>query len=353
MKEKICYFIHTEYHLLLSLNDALEKYSDFDKFEVHFVIKRTSKSNRLKQNLDLSILPYNIKILDFTIDLSSKLIPVEKKQLDDLLNFKFNIFVFFQEQDPITIILINKYKEVNTKIYLYQDGLKPYVMNGLKFTPSLLLTDIKQNRWIKRNGYAVKNHFSFITCKNYGFLKGIDKLFLTFPDAYKNWNNLPIETISLRFNEEFRNLLKKIFHWNDDLLHEKNKVIFFMNQPMHDDGSFEVSVLKKLQKKYPESKIYIKNHPLTSKVKLERYKELEEITIIDSKIPAELFISELNNSIVFSICSTSMFINDEKSKFYWINNIIEDNNVERLKKYAIVNPTRHIISVKSVDEIIF
>jgi len=125
-----------------------------------------------------------------------------------------------------------------------------------------------------------------------------------------------------------------------------------MNQPLHDDGSFEIGVLRKLMEKYPESKIYIKYHPLTSEVKMNKYKELDNVVVIDSQIPAELFISQLKNSLILSICSTSMFINNENCKFYWLNEIQENNNVTRLKRFNIINPTNHIISAKSVEEIV-
>lgn len=351
--KKIAYLIHTEYHLLLSINDIMNKYSDSSLYEIQLIVKRSSKSNRLKQDLNFSFLPYKIKIVDFTIDLKSKLIPAEKQVLDELIVMAFDTLVFFQEQDPITIILINEYKKKGTKIHLYQDGLKPYVAYSMSFSPSLLLNDIRQNLWIKKNGYAVPNYFSFINCKYYGFLKGVDELFLTFPDAYINWNKLPLSTIAPEFTPEFVDVLKKIFNWQDDLLQERKKVIFFMNQPMHDDGSFEVSTLKYLENKYPHATIYIKNHPLTSQVKLDAYKALNKVKIIDSKIPAELFISQLEDSIVFSVCSTSMFINNRTCRFYYTFAIEENNTIERLKKYKVINPSKHIVSVNHVDAIEF
>lgn len=353
MKEKICYLIHTEYHLLLALYDILEKYNDANKFDVSLVLKRSHKSARLKQDLNLSILPYKIKILDFNINLKGKLSAEEKHDLDELLKEDYAVFIFFQEQDPITIIIINKYIEKKTKIYLYQDGLKPYVMNSMKFSLGLVLNDINQNSWIKRNGYPVKNNFSFLTCRKYGFLKGIDKLYLTFPQAYDNWNSKPIENINPEFTEQYKTLLKKVFLWDDSLLDQNEKVLFFMNQPLHDDGSFELNLLEKLQAMYPGSPLYIKNHPLTPKLKIDKYKQLKNVSIINSKIPAEIFVSELKNSIVFSVCSTSMFINNKETKFYWTNNIQEKNNIKRLKKYVIVNPTTHIKSVSTIKEIVF
>lgn len=353
MKEKIGYLIHTEYHLLLSIDDAQKKYSDNSKYDVCFILMRYTQFNRLKQDLDVDELPFEVLKMDFNLSLESNLTSEEKANLDKLLEFKFSSFIFFQEQDPLVIIMINKYVESNTNIYLYQDGLKPYVMNSMKFSVGLILHDFKQNFWIRKNGYPVKNYLSFINCKKYGQLKGINKLFLTFPAAYDNWNNLKIETLTPTFNEQFANVLKKVFKWNDSLLDEKEKVIFFMNQPLHDDGTFEMSVLKKLKEKYPLSKLYIKYHPLTSEIKIKQYKELSNVIIIDSQIPAELFISQLKNSIVLSICSTSMFINNEDCRFYWFSEIQENNNVARLKRYNIINPTNHVISVKSADEIVF
>lgn len=351
--KKIAFLIHTEYHLLLSINDIMNNYSDSGLYEIQLIFKRSSKSNRLKQDLNFSFLPYKIKIVDFTIDLKSKLIPAEKLVLDELIAMTFDTLVFFQEQDPITIILINEYKKKGTKIHLYQDGLKPYVAHTMSFSPSLLLNDIKQNLWIRKNGYTVPNYFSFINCKYYGFLKGVDELFLTFPDAYINWKKLPISTIGPEFTSEFVEVLKKIFNWQDDLLDEREKVIFFMNQPMHDDGSFEVGILKHLEEKYPDAPIYIKNHPLTSQVKLKAYTALKRVKIIDSKIPAELFISQLTDSIVFSVLSTSMFINNPSCKFYYIFAIQEHNNIKRLKKYSVINPSKHVVSVNHVDAIEF
>lgn len=353
MKEKIGYLIHTEYHLLLSIDDAQKKYSDSSKYDVCFILIRYAQFNRLKQDLNFDTLPFEVIIMDFNLSLDSKLTVEEKNNLDKLLKFKFSSFIFFQEQDALVIIMINKYVEYKTNIYLYQDGLKPYVMNAMKFSIGLILHDIKQNFWIKKNGYPVKNYLSFVNCKKYGQLRGVNKLFLTFPEAYDNWNNLKLERLNPTFNEQFTNILKKVFEWKDSLLSDKERVIFFMNQPMHDDGSFEISVLNKLMKKYPKSKIYIKYHPLTSEIKINKYKELDNVVIIESKIPAELFISQLKNSIILSICSTSMFINNEDCKFYWISEIQENNNIERLKRYKIINPTNHVVSVKTVDEIVF
>ncbi len=353
MKQHICFFVHTEYHLLLSINEIMQNYADSSQYEITLVLKRTVKGTRLKQDLDLAFLPYNFSILEFDLNLNAKLSQSEKQSLDELLAQRFDIFIFFQEQDPISIILINQFKKNRTKIYLFQDGLKPYIAHTMPFSPALWMNNVKQNSWIKKNGYPISDYASFLNCKMYGFLKGIDKLFLTFPEAYINWKKLPIEKINPVFTDEFVEVLKKVFVWDDDLLQARDRVIFFMNQPMHDDGSFEVNMLQKLQIKYPEATIYIKNHPLTPQSKIDAYKSIENVTIISSKIPAELFISQLTNSIILSVYSTSMFIDNPRSKFYYTFEVQEGNNIKRLKKYKVINPTPHIISVDEIDKISF
>lgn len=351
MKKRICFFVHTEYHLLLSIHALLTRFSDSNQFEVEIILKRTSKSTRLKQDLDFSSLPCKYRFLDLNLD--NLLNAEEKQKLNGILQLEFTEFNFFQEQDPITLIVINQYKKKGVKINLFQDGLKPYIAHSMSFSPALWSNNIKQNIWIRKNGYIVSSWFSFINSKMYGFLKEIDQLYLTFPKSFINWKNLPICAMNLEYTTEFIEVLKKVFQWEEDLLEKRKKVIFFMNQPMHDDGTFEVSVLEKLQLRYPGSKIYIKNHPLTSKVKLEAYKKLDNIKIINSKIPAELFISQLEESIILSVCSTSMFINNPNCKFYYLFNIKEDNNIVRLKKYKVINPTTHVVTANSVTELNF
>lgn len=352
-KEKICFFVHTEYHLLLSIHALLTQYSDSSRYEVEFILKRTTKSPRLKLDLDFSSLPCKYRFLDFDLKLNTLLKAEEKQKLDEVLQLEFAEFNFFQEQDPITLIILHHYKKKGTKINLFQDGLKPYIAHSMSFSPTLWVNNIKQNLWIRKNGYTVSNWFSFINSKMYGFLKEIDQLYLTFPQSYINWNKLPVKTMSLDYTPDFVAVLKKVFQWDEALLEKRERVIFFMNQPMHDDGTFEVSVLKKLQHNYPGSTIYIKNHPITTQVKLNAYKTLDNVEIINSKIPAELFISQLENSIVLSVCSTSMFINNPDCKFYYIFAVKEQNNIERLKKYSVINPSEHIITASNLEEIEF
>lgn len=353
MKKKICFYVHTEYHLLLSLHAISTKYKDTEKYENHLIINRNPNGIRLNQELDFSDLPYKVHFLNFPKHLARKLTDSERVVLEDIVNLQLQEFNFFQEQDSIAVILISRLKKIGTKINLYQDGLKPYIAHTMKFSPSLVLGNIQQNKWIRRNGFPVLDKWSFVNCKMYGFLKGIDSLHLTFPDAYINWKNLPLVEIEPQFTTDFVNLLKKVYMWDNSLLQERDGVIFFLNQPMHDDGSFDVNFLTRLRQIYPDTRIYIKNHPNTPPSKVELYKQFDNVSIINSKIPAELFISQLKESIVISLCSTSMFINNPACKFYYTFDVKENNNIERLKKYQVMNPTKHVLTCSTFEDVKF
>ena len=349
-KKKIFYLMHTEYHLLLSIFHAMENNYLNGKNDVHLIIK-SKKSNRLGKDINFDFLPVNVHYINRNIKL--KLKENDKEKIDTLINIKVDEFNFFQEQDPLALIFIEKFRKQNTEINLFQDGLKAYAFDSLGFTPSLHLTDLKINKWILQNGYKINDWLSIFKCNKYAFIKGIDKLFVSRPDKFVNRKNLPVEGIRLSFTKEYSKIIKHIFQWKDDILPERENVIFFMNQPMHDDGSFDMYILNTLREKYPEKTIYIKNHPLTPQSKLRNYKSLEDVKIIKSKIPAELFISMLSKSIVLSVASTSMLTNNPSCKFYWLHGIKKNNNIETLKKYKIYNPTDHIQTIQDVNDIKF
>lgn len=83
-----------------------------------------------------------------------------------------------------------------------------------------------------------------------------------------------------------------------------------------------------------------------------QYKMIKNAQIVDSIIPAELFIMNLSKSIIISQGSTSMFLNNPDNKFYYIYELLE-NDIKRLKRYKMCNPAPHIKSVKSIEEITF
>lgn len=354
MKKQLLFLIHTEYHLLLAIYYLYSNNFLFnDLYENTFLVKAGTKSKRLDNKLNFDSLPIKVSYLDFGKSINE---PIDEN-LISVLNIleKKNVseFNFFQEQDFFAVIILKLLKTKNTIINLFQDGFKPYVSESLGFTPSIHIHDFKINRYINQNNYRVNDWLSIFKCHRYGFLKGIDNLYLTFPESFPRKHRKNIKKLKFEMDTQVLKIYQKIFNWKDTLLPQRENVIFFLNQPMRDDGSFDLHVLKKLREKYPDNLILIKNHPHTPQDKIELYKSLDNCIIVDSRIPAELFIAILKNSIIVSVCSTAMFVNNPSCSFYFLFNIKENNNIERLNKYKAVNPTEHVLVPKRVEEIVF
>jgi hypothetical protein len=205
---------------------------------------------------------------------------------------------------------------------------------------------------MKKNGFPVESWLLPVWAKKYAHLKSIHKVYLTFPESYKNWNKKNLEKIEMIPIPELNQALKKVFRWDDDLLPERKRIIFYLNQPMRDDGVAETRLLIALQELFPENKIYIKNHPHTPKNKIELYKKLKNVEIIDSLIPAELFIMNLYNSIIISMVSTAMFLNNPENKYYYNYKLLE-NDIKRFRRYKTLNPAPHIRVVEKLQDITF
>lgn len=350
--QNILFFVHTEYHLLLSINQIVSIYSDKNQFDTRILV-RANGFSRVRKDLDLTLLPCTIEYISEDFSIHKKLENEQIKLIQNIIESRPDMFIFFQELDPLMIILTNELSKRGTQISLFQDGMKPYVKLHLH-SLGLIKNSIKTNRWLKENGYDSLGLYFLWDSKKYAYLKSISKVFLTFPESYDNWNRKELEKIEIMELPKLRLVLSKVFDFKDEYLSEKEKVIFYMNQPMHDDGKAEVHLLKELYKKYPDNKIFIKLHPLTQNAdKIKLYEEIPNVSIIKSLIPAELFIMHLRNSIILSVNSTSMFINNPSCKFYYLNKIFE-KEIKRLNRYRLSKPpSAHIRSVLSVNEILF
>ena len=351
MKKKILIFVHTEYHLIIAVNQLLKQFYNEELYDVQLFLDISGKKKRLKQHFDFSILRAKVAYWEYEVTINSALSSISRSAIMSIISNPPDVFIFFQEQNPLMVILSCELSHRGTQVHLYQDGLKPYI-NLNYHSLSLLIGDHKQNLWLKRNGFKVRNWLSPIVSKKYAFLKGISKVFLTFPEKYSNWNNKLIEKIEIESINKLKPIIEKLFNWDRSILPENNNVILYMSQPMHYDGTAELLFLTQLSNKFPQKKIIIKLHPSTSKTQIEHFNKLENTTVIDSMIPAEIFIMNLQNSIILSIISTSMFINNPENEFFYIYRLFEEE-IKRLKRWRVTNPTPHIKIINSIEDIHF
>lgn len=352
MKKQVSIFVYTEYHLLLSINEILKTYHDENHYEVRLYLKG-GKQNRLSKDLDFSCLPIKTEYYDIAIDTGNLLDKNTRNEIQFLLDNPPDIFIFFQEQDPLMVILSSGFSKKGSEIYLYQDGFKPHLKLKLH-SLGLLKYEHKLNVWLRKNGFSVESWLSPIYSKKYAYLKSINKIFLTFPEHYKNWNKKDIEKIVFLPNKTLNPYLKKIFRWDDSLLPQKENIILFLNQPAHwIDEEAEIELLRSLLERYPNNPIYIKLHPLTKVEKLEQYRQFKDTHIIDSRILAELFIMNVKQSIIISLFSTSMFLNNPENKFYYIYKLFKGKSKTLNRITITAVPIDHIKIVTSINDIKF
>ena len=352
MKKTTVTFVQTEYHLLLFINLLINE-EERNIVNNHILYLPGKGKFRIPENINISSL--NVEIRYISEEYKSNIPLNEKKKniLNQILSINPDKFIFFQELNLLLIILAQQWKKNNnTKIELYQDGFKPYAR--LKYNSiALMINSHKTNVWLRKNGFSIDSWLSPLWAHRYGYIKEIDNLYLTFPKAYNNWNKRTIKKIELLNFEKLKIQLNETFNWKDSIIPHKEDIILYMSQPMHDDGVFESQFIQKIINKFPTKKVYIKTHPLISKKKIDEYKKHPNINIIEEKIPAELIIMQLNNSIILSVGSTSMFLNNENCKFYYLYKIFK-NDIKRLKRYAIkINPAPHIFLANSINDIDF
>lgn len=346
-------FVHTSYHLLQAVNQILSLYNDADKYIIDVYV-RVAGAKRLAMPLDFSHLPVNIHYFYEEVSKYRDLNDKERTEIQSLVAQKPDIFIFFQEQDPLMVILSNHYARTGTEVHLYEDGLKPYV--NLRFHSLGLIRDNhRENLWMFRNGYPVASWLSPVFSKKYAFLKGIKKIYLTSPLAYENWNHKPVEKVDFLPLNILKPVLLKLFNWNDSLLPESKNVIFYLNQPMHDKGKSEIDFLRQLSKRFPSNIIYVKLHPLhyVDENKLGQYSEIEMVKIVESDLPAELFIMNLKQSIILSLNSTSMFLDNPDNKFYYVYQLFI-REIRRLRRYQLKRiPASHVTAINNISQISF
>src|SRR5690554_3722368 len=115
-KIKNVFLVHTEYHLLQSVNLAVNLYNSPNVINTIYIDKKT----RLRGLSDVNNYIYkNIKIIILKDILANKVV-------DIILEENMDHFFFFQESSPYNLYICYKLAQRNVEISLGPDGYKPY-----------------------------------------------------------------------------------------------------------------------------------------------------------------------------------------------------------------------------------
>ena len=333
MKKTNIFLVHTQYHIILTINIIFNKYKDYNNI-VFYTRKRIDKT--LSSNCNF--------ISFYGIDNGSFGTKVFLKKLLDLNPERF---FFFQENCSETIYLTHFLSKKNITISLVQDGSKPYHTFKKKRLLYCIIRDtlIDYKQMMKRK--ALVPAIFFHNNYKYAFLKQVKEVWLTFPEKYKNRTNKTILQIP-DYSDESIDFAKKIFDFNFVF----DECVLYLGQPLKPEyWEYELSIVKSIFGLFPGKRIMYKAHPLQTENMLSDYENMTNISIIRDKAPAELYILSLNNSLVISIGSTSMLTNNTKCKFYYTNKLYKGGRM--FSQVEVANPTSHIKVIKSIQEISF
>jgi len=349
--------VFTEYQLILALNEIFinkvyDPYSDM----IMLVIKHERLHHRMNRPFDFDGL--GIEIIDFNddIDYKKSLSKNTKEFIDSVLQIKWDTFILFQENDTLNCLLTYQLMKRGTKVCLFQDGLKAF--NPMKSRSyGQLKTELEMRIWWRKNGYKSDPLLNAIHSHKYGFLKGVSRIHVTFPESYINWNRKEVCKIEISKSDKLFDLMKTVFQLENFILDKVDDAVFIISQSMRDDNTFERMLIEYLVRSFRNKKIYLKAHPINFKPYKDFIEEVKQkfagkIEVIDGKVPAEFLIMQLKNSIVVSTISTSMFLNNPVCKFYYALELAKPH-ISRFNRYNTTNPTTHSRSVNSLEEISF
>jgi len=339
------FIVHTEYHLLLSIHIATEFYSIPDETNHIYLLK---DNQRFKTDTDVT----NIDNIYFH-DIQSV-----AKSMETLKKIKCSRLFIFQENSIYNRYLAIYYKKnYKTIISLAPDGFKPYaVFNKSHEFLSTVKDTIKDYKLLFRSKLPL---FEFHASEyyRYGSSRFIDEIWLAEPEMFNaKRNKAKGKLIEIpEFSDKSIERAGIYFKVKETDFPIVENGIYYFNQPLWSDllVNKEFEMLEEILSLHPDKKIISKLHPKTVPSTVERYKSYDRIQIVDSTVPAELFLLQLKNSIVFTGWSTVLLTNNPKCNSYFTWPIYRKLNDRLLSQISTIVEKPHIKMISGVDEMKF
>lgn len=264
-------------------------------------------------------------------------------------------FFYFRESDFSLKSLAYEYRKKNTIICLGPDGYKPYgEINKKHEYFSMILDTIRGYRLLLNVGLILPRLFLSRNYR-YGSSSILNEVFLHHPDMFDAVRNrtkadiikIPeIDDVSIDF-------FSRVFGVDMNGLADNSNVMLYVNQPFWSEELLirEMEILREIQLKFSNKKLIIKLHPTTGNKTIDRYRELNDVKIIPDNLPAELYISQLKHSIIFSGWSTALLFNTKTNNYYFTHSLFH-NVQDKVFSQIKITPFPHINMIKSIDEMI-
>jgi hypothetical protein len=304
------FLAHTEYHLLQSINLATTLYPQKHLENIIYVIQTKRRLNDIKRISKIDNIEF--KYLEGVS---------EKEKYHILRRTRCDRFIFFQEDSLANCNLANYYrKKYKAMISLAPDGYKPYAVYKKKHEMLSMLRDTFEAYKDLISKGILPTVFQWSQHYKYASTKFLDEIYLTNPNEFPSrmaHRNISIVKIP-EFSEQALLHAGSVFNLSDESFPIPENGIYYFNQPFKEQfDAVEIDFLKDLINMHSGKNIYIKLHPLTTELKKKKYENLRGLKIIETKVPAELFILNLKKSILFTGWSTVLITNNPSCNFYF------------------------------------
>jgi hypothetical protein len=275
-----------------------------------------------------------------------------KKKLKHILLTEFEKVFIFLEQLNLSVFLAYYFKQKGSIICLGPDGNKPYYKITKNAWASRFQETFKTYKILFSRGlYLWKPYF---LSWNYAHLKEIDEVWVTYPKQYINRSNKEVVGFTIFPNKGVTKKINELFYFNiHNYISKTEDVIFYANNILYKRSLYDIEIdtIRQIKDKFPQKRFYIKYHPGTPDFQIEAFKELG-VDFFSNAIPAELFIANLNRSIIMGFWSAALMINNPSCKFYWLHNYLKTRG-QMINYIDLTNPTNYIQDVDSIEKIAF
>lgn len=348
--KNILFLVYTEYHLLMIVSLMKNYFSEGGQFHCTLLIRSKEGSNRFQHRFDWSFLPVEYHFLpvsERTYRYSKEL----GQLLGEVLERDYSHYITFLEHTALNYYITGQLTKRGVKICLAPEGTRPYITISKSALFSRLRFTFENYRFLSSQRLAW-NRFQ-INSNKHGFLKENSEVWVEHPDLYPNLCNRKVRQIELFKSLAEVEIAQKFFGFiPEQELPELSNVIFYVNHwfVVQELYQYELGIIEAIQTRFPDRPVLMKLHPNTPNSQKEKFESLTNVRVLNSTLPAELFILSLRDSIVLSFWSASLLINNSSCRFYWMHKVLKKANTS-MEWWNIINPSRHIIEPMDISEI--
>jgi len=324
-------------------------------------LKKKQKEKDSKFNLYLKSDSIRLNKYDFTSDdivqfssisfpdNSLKLDPKTKSIVKALFNQENVNYFYFAKSCLLSNYLAIKFKKKGGTVSLVQDGTTAYFKPFSFPLKSMVLSSMKFLKFVIINKFKLFGLYWYQP--SWGNSSYIDKIWATQPDFFSTLGKPSFAIFPNNLNN--KNAIKfvsKYFKFQSSTKYDNS--FFYINSPLKsaEKRNLEIKLLALIGDNLAKGQsLYVKFHPLSNAGHVSSVTSINNVNVVNESFPAELLILNMNRSIILSYRSSALLFNNPNCYFYWLNGYFE--SIGEKKYRDTINPTKHIKSINSEDEL--